>query len=240
MTLAIILLLSISSITKTAPLAVAHWGQASQQSPPANAASPSNTQDRGGTPQETQTPPSSAPPPATPAAGKSPSSQNQPAAPKRPRHRKKRTVASDCNSTPAPAVNPGASDSAPSTGTPEATGGSTTPVPPPPTQANCPPPKVVVRQGGASEPSIQLAGGAVGDQAARQRETANQILGTTEENLKKIAGHQLTTSQQDIVNQIRQYMAQSKSAVAAGDLERGRTLALKAQLLSEELIKPAK
>ena len=66
------------------------------------------------------------------------------------------------------------------------------------------------------------------------------MLGTTEENLKKIAGRQLKPEQQDMVIQIRQYMEQSKSAVATGDLERARTLAWKAQLLSEELVKPSK
>jgi hypothetical protein len=58
--------------------------------------------------------------------------------------------------------------------------------------------------------------------------------------LKKIAGTQLTANQQDMVNQIHQFMDQSKSAVTAGDLERARTLAWKAQLLSEELVSPQK
>jgi hypothetical protein len=95
-----------------------------------------------------------------------------------------------------------------------------------------------VRHGGTSEPSIQLAGGPVGDKASQERDNANQMLGSTEENLKKIAGKQLTSNQQDMVNQIRQFMEQSKSAVAAGDLDRARTLAWKAHLLSEELVKP--
>lgn len=87
---------------------------------------------------------------------------------------------------------------------------------------------------------MQLAGGAAGSQTANQRDTANQMLGTTQENLKKIAGRQLTTNQQDMVNQIRQFMNQSKDAADAGDLDRARTLAWKAQLLSEDLIKPEK
>jgi hypothetical protein len=65
------------------------------------------------------------------------------------------------------------------------------------------------------------------------------MLGSTEENLKKIAGRQLSSDQQDMVNQIRQFMEQSKKAVGDGDPERARTLAWKAQVLSEELIKPA-
>jgi hypothetical protein len=99
---------------------------------------------------------------------------------------------------------------------------------------------VIVRQGGTAEPSIELAGGAVGDQAAQQKHTANEMLQAAEENLKKIDGRQLAVNQQDMVDQIHQFMVQSKTAVAAGDLERGRTLAWKAQLLSEELANPQK
>jgi hypothetical protein len=95
---------------------------------------------------------------------------------------------------------------------------------------------VIVQQGGTSEPSIQLAGAATAPQA----NTANQMLATTESNLKKITGQQLTSSQQDMVNQIHQFIDQSKAAVQDGDLERARTLAWKAQLLSDELVKPAK
>ena len=94
-----------------------------------------------------------------------------------------------------------------------------------------------MRQGGTSEPSIQLAGGAAA-QTSHERDTANQMLGTTEANLKTLAGRQLSPNQQDMVNQARQFMEQSKAAVDAGDLERARTLAWKAQLLSEELVKP--
>jgi hypothetical protein len=97
-----------------------------------------------------------------------------------------------------------------------------------------------VRQGGTSEPSIQLAGGADGDQATGQRNATNQMLGSTDANLKKLAGRDLNANQQDMVNQVRQFMQQSKTAVDAGDFERARTLAWKAQLLSEELLKPAK
>jgi hypothetical protein len=97
-----------------------------------------------------------------------------------------------------------------------------------------------VRQGGTSEPSIQLVGGPSGEQATQQRNTANQMLAAADENLKKMAGRQLTASQQDMVNQVHQFMEQSKAATTAGDLDRARTLAWKAQLLSEELVNPPK
>jgi hypothetical protein len=64
------------------------------------------------------------------------------------------------------------------------------------------------------------------------------MLAATEANLKKISEQQLNSNQQDMVTQIRQFMQQSKAAVADGDLERARTLAWKAQLLSDELVKP--
>jgi len=103
--------------------------------------------------------------------------------------------------------------------------------------ANCPPQKTVVRNGGTSEPEVQLTQGG-GAAQAQQRSITDQLLGSTEENLKKIAGRELTPTQQDMVSQIRQYMAQSKEAVTAGDTERSRMLAQKAQLLSDELVKP--
>jgi len=107
----------------------------------------------------------------------------------------------------------------------------------PSTPKNCPPEKIVVRKGGTAETSIQLAGG---DQASQKRNDATQMLGSTEENLKKISGIQLSAEQQDAVSQIKQFVDQSKAALAAGDLERGHTFAWKAQLLSEDLVKPQK
>jgi len=95
-----------------------------------------------------------------------------------------------------------------------------------------------VRRGGTSEPNIQLAGGPVGEKASQQRESANQMLAATEQNLEKIAGRVLTAGQQDMVNQTRQFMEQAKAALAAEDFDRAGTLAWKAQLLSEELANP--
>jgi hypothetical protein len=83
-----------------------------------------------------------------------------------------------------------------------------------------------------------LTRGTSEQQASQQRYTTEQLRAATEENLKKLAGRQLTPSQQDMVTQIKQFMDQAKSAVADQDLERGHSLAMKAHLLSEELLKP--
>ena len=131
--------------------------------------------------------------------------------------------------------------------TPRSSNTSTAPVDPPaqaPSQHSnaskeCPPSKIIVRQGGTKEPSIQLAGG-TGNQAARKSDGINELLWKTYENLKKTSGMQLTTGQQDTVTQTRQFMEQSKAAMSQGDFERARTLAWKAQLLSDDLVKPEK
>lgn len=101
----------------------------------------------------------------------------------------------------------------------------------------CPPQKVIVRQGSTSEPSIEVVGGAEGRQASDERDTAIHMLETTEANLKKMEGTQLNSRQQDMVKQVREFMDQSKAATSSGDLDQARTLAWKAQLLSEELLK---
>ena len=234
MTLAVILSLMICCTSSALPLVAAGPQNAPQAAPASKADETPATQDQGTAPavQNPPTPsqpPSSAKPPAPTSSG-----QTRPAAVKKPRHKKNATT-SNCVSAPAtgqpapgstPATDPVPADNAPKAGS------ATAPT-------NCPPPKVIVQQGGTSEPSVQLAGGPAG-QTSHQRDTANQMLGTTEANLKKIAGRQLSSKEQDMVNQTRQFMTQSKAAVDAGDLERARTLAWKAQLLSEELVKPEK
>jgi hypothetical protein len=198
----------------------------------------------GASAQEQNTPPSSQakpesstnPQPVAPAS--SPQPQNSPApAKKRPHHKK--TSTPDCSPSPAPLKPPG--------NTPNGTAGSTSATPgtahsATPTTANaknpCPPPKVVVKDGGSDEPTIELTRGTSEQQASQQRYTTEQLRTATEENLKKLSGRQLTASQQEMVTQIKQFMDQAKSAVADEDLERGHSLAMKAHLLSEELIKP--
>jgi len=98
----------------------------------------------------------------------------------------------------------------------------------------CPPPKKVVRNGGSDEPPVQLTGSTT----AEHKSSTEQLRLATEENLKKAEGHPLSASQQDMKNQITQFMEQSKSAAAAGDLDRAHNLVLKAHLLSDELVKP--
>src|ERR1700683_1191618 len=142
----------------------------------------------------------------------------------------------DSATQPKPAPNPPQSKN-PSTSNcpapapaPTSAENSTSPTP-------CPPSKKVVRNGGSNEPAVQFSGGTAADQAMHERSTG-QLTSATEENLKKIAARQLNPSQQEMVSQIKQFMEQSKTAVTDGDLDRAHNLAMKAHLLSDELIKP--
>lgn len=93
----------------------------------------------------------------------------------------------------------------------------------------------MVRNGGTTDPTVQLSQGLNQQQASRELQTTNQLLATTGANLKKIAGRQLSASQQDTVGQIKTYMQQAKTAANSGDLQRAHNLAFKANLLSAEL-----
>lgn len=98
------------------------------------------------------------------------------------------------------------------------------------------PTKTVVRNGSTADPQVQLSTGVSREQASRQRRNTNQLLEKTEANLKNASVRQLDDGQQDMVKQIRAYMDQAKAAAGAGDLQRAHNLAVKAQLLSEELL----
>jgi hypothetical protein len=143
----------------------------------------------------------------------------------------KKKTTDKCKIAAATRTNSGAAPPAPSG---ETSGMSATP-------KACPPPKIVVRQGGTSEPAIQLAGGTTGSQAqAKEKDNVTQMLDSTEGNLKKLSERQLNSGEQDTVAQIRQFVDQSKTAEGLGDTERARTLAWKAQTLSDDLVNPKK
>jgi hypothetical protein len=189
----------------------------------------SAVQDQGGAPA------SQAQAPATASPASKPENSPSPAKPAPRKHRKK-TGVPDCvdASTPAKqAANPAATSDPGSAKTAgDSSQPSTTATKP------CPPPIKVIKNGGSDEPTVQLQGNTTAAQASQERATTEQLTAATQENLKKIAGVPLSPSQKDMVNQIKDFLEESKKAVASGDLERGRNLAVKARLLSDELGKP--
>jgi hypothetical protein len=99
------------------------------------------------------------------------------------------------------------------------------------------PPKIVVKPEaepsstpGQISPSISTA------DASQDQITTEQLLQKTENNLNGIK-RQLSQDEQGVVTQIRDFMKQSREATKQNDLVRARNLAVKAQLLCDELVK---
>jgi len=111
---------------------------------------------------------------------------------------------------------------------------------PPPVPTPAPPKKprkVVVREGGASEPAAQIVTGMTVEEASSERREAEKFLDAAEENLKRVAGRTLDAQQQETTSQIHNYVERARLALKEGDISRGHTLALKANLLADDLVK---
>ncbi|HUK23070.1 MAG TPA: hypothetical protein VLV49_00720 [Terriglobales bacterium] len=91
--------------------------------------------------------------------------------------------------------------------------------------------------GSTTDPKMQLTPGQSRQAAQQQRRKINQLLATSDASLKKLSSRQLSGSEQEIVDQIRMYMEQSKTAMASSDLQRAENLATKANLLADNLAK---
>jgi hypothetical protein len=104
------------------------------------------------------------------------------------------------------------------------------------TPAETGPIKTVVRNGGTADPAVDLSPGLSQQQASHQIEITNQLLANSDANLKQISGRQLSANQQDTVKQIKSYLEQARKAASDGDVQRAHNLAVKANLLSAELV----
>lgn len=110
---------------------------------------------------------------------------------------------------------------------------------PPPAEekpAEPPPSKTVVSEGGAQPAAPQLSASMPHDEVIHQRLSTAQLLEATDYNLKSIT-RQFSADEAAMVQHIRSYMQQSRDATKEGDTERAYNLALKAHLLSDELVK---
>ncbi len=103
------------------------------------------------------------------------------------------------------------------------------------TPAEAGPTKKVVRNGGVDDSTVDLSGLSQ-QQVDHQIELTNQLLANSEADLKKISGRQLNANEQDAVKQIKSYLEQARKAVSDRDVHRAHNLAVKANLLSAELV----
>jgi outer membrane biosynthesis protein TonB len=101
---------------------------------------------------------------------------------------------------------------------------------------NAGPPKVVIQENGTTGGSGPPTTGAVNDSSAAGQASTQQLLDKAENNLRNIK-RQLSDNEKSMVAQIQDWITQSKDAMKEGDNPRAHNLALKAQVLSDELVK---
>jgi hypothetical protein len=93
----------------------------------------------------------------------------------------------------------------------------------------------VIREGGTADANALLSPSMSMEQASRQIQNTTQLLASAQANLQRISKRKLTTDQQAIVDQVHSYVQQATDALNRGDLQRGHNLALKANLLADDL-----
>jgi hypothetical protein len=81
-----------------------------------------------------------------------------------------------------------------------------------------------------------LAPSVTPNQATQKELSTTQLLDAADSNLKRVGGQELGVTQRETVGQIRKYMEQAKAASDSGDVDRAHNLAVKANLLSKELM----
>ena len=102
---------------------------------------------------------------------------------------------------------------------------------------NAPPPTTPApTQTPAPQEQGQLTASVSHHDALQQRVDTQRLLEATENNLRSV-NRTLSSDEEVTVAHIRSYMQQSKNATNDGDLERAYNLALKARLLSDDLVK---
>jgi hypothetical protein len=106
--------------------------------------------------------------------------------------------------------------------------------------------KTTTQHPGSSSPSSRINSGSDTNSSisaslphtdeTHHRETTSELIQQTEDNLRLLT-RQLSTDEQNQVEQIRNFLDQARSATADNDLVRAHNLALKAHLLSDELVR---
>jgi len=101
------------------------------------------------------------------------------------------------------------------------------------------PPKIVIqeaRSDASAAAPVQVAPLTAHTDAAHNQATTEQLMESTDANLRSIK-RQLSSDEQAQAEQIHEFLAQSRQATKEKDLVRARNLAMKAHLLSDELVK---
>jgi hypothetical protein len=99
------------------------------------------------------------------------------------------------------------------------------------------PHKVVIKKGGVPEPLTQIVTDMAPAEATKKRSESERLLDSADDDLKRLAGRTLNEQEEETVSQIDHYMTVARSALKEGDISRGHTLAMKANLLAADVAK---
>lgn len=108
------------------------------------------------------------------------------------------------------------------------------PRPVPPRSRVQPSPSNSGSEGGKEDGPLIVPQVSAGESAAAQQEI-NANLSSAERNLGAVRGRSLNATQTDMANKTKGFIDDAREAAQAGDWARARSLAKKAQVLSEEL-----
>ena len=98
------------------------------------------------------------------------------------------------------------------------------------------PKKIVVKEGGASERPTEVTPKIEPSKANYERQSTTGLIAAAEANLERLKDYRLSKDQKATVEQIRLFVKQAREANSAADFERAHTLALKARVLSDDLL----
>lgn len=149
----------------------------------------------------------------------------EPPKPPPPKHRKKKPVQAPATTAAAPTTPP-ANASSGAAASPSANSNNTI--------ASARPPANPAAE--APPPDTAIAAGVSNAQLSQQKQTTAQMLEATEKTLGGL-NRSLSHDEEEMVAQVRSYIAQSRKATTDGDFERAYNLATKAHLLSDALVK---
>ncbi|MDP9146615.1 MAG: hypothetical protein M3N22_03075 [Acidobacteriota bacterium] len=97
-------------------------------------------------------------------------------------------------------------------------------------------PAPVAEPGAASKPEVPvMAPQLTAEETSAARQQMTSSLTVAESNLARSKGRQLNATQTNLAVKIREFIGDARSAGRQGDWTRARSLATKAQVLSEEL-----
>jgi len=158
------------------------------------------------------------------------SSTTTPAPAPKPRKPRPRVAKKPSAGVPAP------SSTNPSTPSPATVASNGSTPPPPPAIITTPSGKVIVPEGSVSDPTNQISTTMPSAKESETKLNTEHSLQATENDLKGISWTP-SMDQRTMMDQIKTYITQSRTANSEGDILRASNLAQKARLLCDELLK---